>query len=561
MASPQLAIAKVSFSAVLLRPDPTPCPRTSIDEFFGQLDATLLRCSPANVQKCKRWILDNHFAQSPTRVAALGKYLTALANSFTTDLVSSRLAKQPSTKRKRLHILYVLNDLLYHFHVKIHEDAFAASMESFLPGLVQGASAFTHCPKHIKKISSLVKLWKDQQYFPPACILKLEEAIRDAPASVTASGTNGFSNGDTLSSAKLSKDAPYIMPAMHGDPNAPWYDLPAANWLPIIEPNSTRPMNPSMIKPLQFKPGPAGKDLIQAVQDLLADVDRIYAKDRGLLETSTDDIDLLGQRIILDEITGDVIGGDTYYGWSRDFCDKMRQRQMKVNKPRDDSRGRSLSRSSSRSLSRSPSHPAFKRRRVSDSRSPRSRSRSASRSRRRSYSAERRYQRSQSNSRSSTPPRERRYQRSRSRSSGRTPPAKGLGEQNWTRQGSNYPDPISQQQAPPFPAFPSNVSFPFAGAPPPPPNWQGPWPPPPPPPLTGPPTGVNPNPWMSGVPPPPLPGGWNGAIPPPPPPAAQIENLHQHNHSGGGQFTYGHGRGRGDYRGGRGGWRGGRGGW
>ena len=50
MASPQLAIAKVSFSAVLLRADPTSCPRTSIDEFLGRLDATVSRCSPPNVQ-------------------------------------------------------------------------------------------------------------------------------------------------------------------------------------------------------------------------------------------------------------------------------------------------------------------------------------------------------------------------------------------------------------------------------------------------------------------------------------------------------------------------------
>lgn len=50
MSSPQLAIAKVSFSAVLLRPDPVSCPRSEIDQFLGHLDTTLLRCSPANVQ-------------------------------------------------------------------------------------------------------------------------------------------------------------------------------------------------------------------------------------------------------------------------------------------------------------------------------------------------------------------------------------------------------------------------------------------------------------------------------------------------------------------------------
>lgn len=46
----QLAIAKVSLTAVLLRPDPAPCPRADIDEFAGLLALTAARCSPANVQ-------------------------------------------------------------------------------------------------------------------------------------------------------------------------------------------------------------------------------------------------------------------------------------------------------------------------------------------------------------------------------------------------------------------------------------------------------------------------------------------------------------------------------
>ena len=49
-AAAQLAIAKASLTAVLLRPDPTPCSRADIDEFTRQLALTAARCSPANVQ-------------------------------------------------------------------------------------------------------------------------------------------------------------------------------------------------------------------------------------------------------------------------------------------------------------------------------------------------------------------------------------------------------------------------------------------------------------------------------------------------------------------------------
>ncbi len=50
MASPELAIAKASFSAVLLRPDPTACSRDDIEQFHTLLAAAVRRCSPANVQ-------------------------------------------------------------------------------------------------------------------------------------------------------------------------------------------------------------------------------------------------------------------------------------------------------------------------------------------------------------------------------------------------------------------------------------------------------------------------------------------------------------------------------
>lgn len=50
MASHQLAIAKASFSAGLLRPDPTSVPRDDITAFHSTLDKALSHCSFANIQ-------------------------------------------------------------------------------------------------------------------------------------------------------------------------------------------------------------------------------------------------------------------------------------------------------------------------------------------------------------------------------------------------------------------------------------------------------------------------------------------------------------------------------
>ncbi|KAI1659938.1 hypothetical protein F4813DRAFT_352500 [Daldinia decipiens] len=562
MASPQLAIARVSFSAVLLRPDPTSCSRGEIDEFLQLLDATISRCSPPNVQKSKHWILKN-LVQSPVRTAALGKYLTAVAKSFNLDLAASRQAREPSSKRKRLHILYVLNDTLYHVHIRDRNTNFAQKLEPAIPDIIQLAAAFPNCPKHSKKVLDLIDLWGEKQYFSETFIQKLRTTAQEAPHSATKVDTT--IDGTQITGTRSSKDAPFIMPAMHGDATVSWYDLPAANWLPAIEPNSTRPMNPDIIKPLQFVAGPADEKLVKAVQDLLVDVDRIYSRgQRDVdqhtedIDQHTEDIDQLGQRVVLDETTGDVVDGDSYYGWSRAFCEKMKQRRKKTSVSGNGHRGRGTARSHSRSRSpsRSSSRPAHKRQRVSSSRSS---SRSRSRSHRRSYSRDRHRRRSYSSSRSRSRSHSRSRDRLLSQSQGRSPPPAprsydplhfanpsgkplpGFPNQpphphpnSQYQQHSTPPPPFPPQ---PFPPLPSDLSQFIPPPPPPPQNYQGQWPPPPPIPPNMPPN------WIPNMPM----GGW--PVPPPPPPGQP-----QHHHRGGFQ-QYGRG-GRGDYRGHghRGGW-------
>ncbi|KAK6848968.1 hypothetical protein PG995_012801 [Apiospora arundinis] len=458
MASPQLAIAKVSFSAILLRQDPISCPRSEIDGFFSLLDATLSRCSPVNVQQSKQWLL-KYVVASPARVAALGKYLTALSKSFAVGVTTSRAARETSSRRKRLHVLYVLSDIIHHVTIRQRQDDFASNLEPFLPGLVEAAAGYPNSPKQMKKVLELINLWSERDYFMPSFIGQLETVAKEAPTS-QASATDASGSSSTATT-KLAKEAPFIMPSMHGDPGVPWYDLPAANWLPVIEPNSARPMNPSMIKPLQLVPGPADKALSKAVQDLLDSVDRIYGKDTRSGEDPLEDIDQLGQRIVVDEITKDVIDGETYYGWSRNFCDKMKKRRHQPgNGSSEGNRGRSHSRSRSRSTSRSSSRPGFKRRRTSES----PRSRGGSPNCRRSYSRERRARRSYSDSRSPSP---RRTSRSPS-------PRRGLGglptrppfyeTANNGNPSGNMPLPLPPHPHPGFPDFPAAFPVPPASS-------------------------------------------------------------------------------------------------
>ncbi|KAI7785570.1 hypothetical protein LA080_006991 [Diaporthe eres] len=317
MAAAQLAIAKASLLASLLKADAdadlASCSRDEIEQFHGLLNAAVAKCSPTNVQKCKQWILQ-HLVPSPARAAAFGKYLVALASSFPSG---SQKAPGPSPKRRRLHVLYVLNDILFHVKFRTRNHGFFDNIAPHLPALFKSAASFTTAPKHLKKLHDLLQLWEKKFYFPASVLESLRAAVEEGPKS-EGSEANGGVVANKAHAASTARDAPFTLPSMHGDPSTPWYDLPAANWLPVIEPNSTRPMNPNMIKPLQLAGGPADKNLVDAVKKLLGDVDKIYSKDALLAGDSAVDVSQMGEFIERDEL-GDIVGGETYYGWSRSF--------------------------------------------------------------------------------------------------------------------------------------------------------------------------------------------------------------------------------------------------
>ncbi|KAJ4233163.1 hypothetical protein NW759_001944 [Fusarium solani] len=333
MATPELVIAKATLSATLFRADPTSLSRPVVDAFFPLLTNALSQCSRPNVQKCKAWIVDN-VAPSPARIAALAKYLGILSKSLQDD------ASRPSLKRKRLHLLYVLNDVFYHVIKRKGDGKFATLWDGVLPGLVASAAAFDNCPKHKAKLENLIRLWEEKKYFGADIVSKLRDALASGVASQPTE-TPQISNAPI----KLAKDAPYTLPSLHGDPSTPWYDLPATTWLPHLTPNSTKPMIPDLIRPIQLAPGPADKVLVDAVQGLLGEVERMFSREQKLNDEPGVDLNELGERVLLDEITGEIIGGETYYGWSRQFCEKMKERRRKGS--RGGNRGRSRSRSSS----------------------------------------------------------------------------------------------------------------------------------------------------------------------------------------------------------------------
>lgn len=364
------------------------------------------------------------------------------------------------------------------------------NVQPYLVDLFEAASAYSlevYVKQH-KCLRDLLDIWEARGYYQSPYLQKLRDTISTAfKVGYANTGEDAKISEEFLSEEK--KDAPYILPPSHGDPSTPFYDLPAANIMPHIMPNSARAINPQLVRALQFTAGPADENLVMAVKDFLMNVESLDV--HGFEDQEDDmDIDELGQSALGDEIAGNFLEGEGYYGWSRAFCEKMKKRRAGLG-----GNGKVVGRAGSIDRSLSPR----KRRRYSDSGSSKSRDRTVDRSRSSSLSSNqgsrrRNGQRSSSKSRDLSQER-RQYRSLRSRSQSRSPsyspPQTVPVFQRPQPLGNLQPMQQTQAQAPspppsmPFP-HPFSKGFHFGPGgvpipPPPPPNYHGPWPPPPPP--------------------------------------------------------------------------------
>ena len=404
---------------------------------------------------------------SEGRIQSLGKYLTshaqALAGLPGPEQLASSSPEEPPSRRKQLHILYLLNDLLHHvtYHdpISSRRPNIPETLSKTLRDIIAAASSheLDLFPKHHKRIKELIEIWDAKKYLSPEHIHILRDTSSQVSATVHHEGLSAKSQIKILDDqGQTYSEEPFILPSSHGDLSTPFYDLPAGNMMPHIIPNSTTSINPQSMKPLQFVIGPADPKLIAAVEDLLT-VSQSHVHSQWVsIENGEKDLDQLGQIIVRDEVTGDVLDSEAYYGWSREFCRNMKRASSGI-RGWDDGTKRSQSLEGSRS--------PRKRRRYSHSSSGNSGSREAS------------------------------VSRSRSKSSDRKPAADGLGRQALTNPGTaplqsarygQVPgrSPGNNLSKPPLPPPPFIQGFPLGPGgipiPPRPLNYNGPWPPPPP---------------------------------------------------------------------------------
>lgn len=488
---------------------------------------------------------------SAARSSALGKYLVALSRDFGQEKkekgnsnANATIGPRTSPKRQRLHILYLINDILHHLkhHGSIPTTAqslyqqFIASIQDPLVNLFKTTARYdpSQSVSFHRRLLDLVDIWSGYEYVDRALLGKLRKFVENATLAETADGEDA-----SAEPMKNPRHAPYIMPSSHGDLSAAYYELPAATLMPLITPNSVTPIQQNAVKPLYFTAGPADPGLVSAMTKFFKDVDWIFSNGDPLLSYAADlkagdvsDLDELGQIAIRDEDTNEILDGETYYGWSRPFCENMRRRMLQEKDRGGENGGEGRRRRSlSRSVSTDEEDRGRKRRYSSSSASSyggRDSSRYHSPPRGRRYS-----RRSHSRSPVSTSrpgPHPLRYPKSASsprptpspsRSAGRYPPYRAE-ERNPYPQAPPAPSPL---QHPPDQGFMMQNSMPMpvphpittngTFMPPVPPNYSGPWPPPPPPP-----------PALSSGPLPPFPPG-GIPIPPAPFPMPPVPSPYQ----------------------------------
>jgi hypothetical protein len=385
---------------------------------------------------------------SSGRIAGLAKYLAALSPVLTDSTTPT--GKRYSSRRKRLNVLYLINDLLH--HTKCHKtdgDVFTEGVKGVLNSLFT-AAIYPQAVKQLARLDRLLQIWTSKQYYPEDFLDELKAEIKKVAAAIPTSTSADGGEAESGGSDIQTKEKTLLLPPFHGDPSIPFYDLPAGNLLPHITPNSITPINPRQVRPVQFSSITPDRALVTAVHDFHDSVDSMFGG-----KDTNDEPDAVGG-------FGTAEDGEGYYGWSRAFCERMRQKKrVAADKDRKKPlRHTSSSSSSRRRNGRGETSRGKRGSYTSDdySRSPSSaRSRSTSRSRSRSRSRttrsrhrHRRRHRQSSSAPDSPPKSRRRMNRSSSRS--QSPPRSRSGSYRGMRLERATP---TQAPQPPSPAPPT----------------------------------------------------------------------------------------------------------
>ncbi|KAK5694586.1 hypothetical protein LTR97_009176 [Elasticomyces elasticus] len=307
-------------------------------------------CTRANVQRCSAAIIATVLSDG-TLTTSLRRLLLALSKSSTPGdlrkrvdttkrddaniglgrIVDGKVQQPPQPHFRRLHILYVVSDVLV--AVRRRGEAAQGSIRTKNADILKGClpalaalAVFTGDQGHSKSypaVISLMKMWSTERLLSEAEMSTIYAAVKSADdESITWENFLGRLDEVVATRSSRVDIADVELPQRHGvpnDPTAPWHELPAANGLYMKQ---TRGY------PLRVSAMPMGGYELdgQVDSELVADVqwlhkEMLHAFDKFTDPEDVQDIDALGNVIFRD------IDRPTrnYWGWSLDGVGKMKE--------------------------------------------------------------------------------------------------------------------------------------------------------------------------------------------------------------------------------------------
>lgn len=216
----------------------------------------------------------DYIAEVPIRVSALGKYLVAL---------SSITLKG----HRKLHILYDLNDILYHVIFKIGSPIFKDSIQPFLPDLVLNAWESVN---YRNRLDKLIRIWIDKNYYTQSFLQSLNDKS-------TITHLKGVQNEATKQPAE---------PTYLGIYGSKYHDLPVSSMCCSMQ--GAISIDIESVQPIRLSK--------TNVQEVTNQVDRFY----GIM-TQTQGLEGKKQYSAAPDVM------TTYEGWTMDFFERHRVEQ------------------------------------------------------------------------------------------------------------------------------------------------------------------------------------------------------------------------------------------
>lgn len=316
-------------------------------------------------QTCKSFIVRS-ILPSTGRTAALAKYLLILSKSCaprepgsrvdTTKggdefeglgkIVSGKEQQPPASASRRLHVLYIVHDVLAFATLRLQKDpgharayrldpAAVETLQNAVPTIAQLAVCSDGNPSSAGQTSNAVKalleVWERHSILPGPMTSKLHESIKHASSLDLSSLVSQLAAEEAqaaLCAQRAREEASkWTLPSTHRlphDTSTPWYDMPAANGMCQRRIHGY-PLRVSGLPGGGFSLRDSGlkadEESRRDVEDLLGEAKRCF--DRWTEASEVEDVDALGSMIWK---AGTGRKRRNYWGWSYEGIEERKRR-------------------------------------------------------------------------------------------------------------------------------------------------------------------------------------------------------------------------------------------